>query len=82
MSKASQPSETAPFIRASATVVNHRPKALNAEVFTEKQFPRETLPPNFVFSGPEMIRLVAHRRRVAEARKLGPVVRSAPGLAA
>jgi hypothetical protein len=54
----------------------------NGEVFTESQFPRETLPPNFVFSGPEMIRLVAHRRRLAEARKLGPVVRNAPKLAA
>jgi hypothetical protein len=54
----------------------------NGEVFTENHFPRETLPPNFVFSGPEMIRLVAHRRRLAEARKLGPVARNTPKLAA
>jgi hypothetical protein len=54
----------------------------NGEVFTEKQFPRETPPPNFVFSGPEKIRLAARRRRLAEARKLDPVVRNAPKLAA
>jgi hypothetical protein len=54
----------------------------NGEVFTEKQFPRETLPPNFVFSASDMTRLVAHRRRLAEARKLGPFVRNAPKMAA
>jgi hypothetical protein len=54
----------------------------NGENYDPKLFPRETLPPGFVFSLPEIVRLVAHRRRLAEARKLGPLVRKSPKLAA
>ena len=54
----------------------------NCENYDPKLFPRETLPPGFVFSLPEIVRLVAHRRRLAEARKLAPLVRKSPKLAA
>jgi hypothetical protein len=54
----------------------------NGENYEPKLFPRETLPPGFVFSLPEIVRLVAHRRRLAEARNLGPLVRKLPKLAA
>ncbi|MGP8247601.1 MAG: hypothetical protein ACLQVN_24200, partial [Bryobacteraceae bacterium] len=33
----------------------------------ERDFPAESLPPQFVFSKPEIARLAAHRRRLAEA---------------
>ena len=35
----------------------------------ERDFPRETLPPQFVSSLPKIARIVAHRRRLAAARK-------------
>ncbi|MGP8244327.1 MAG: hypothetical protein ACLQVN_07385 [Bryobacteraceae bacterium] len=35
----------------------------------ERDFPAESLPPQFVFSKPEILRLAAHRRRLAEAKK-------------
>ena len=35
----------------------------------ERDFPVESLPPQFVFSKPEIARLAAHHRRLAEARK-------------
>ncbi len=35
----------------------------------ERDFPRETLPPQFVFSLPQIARQVAHDRRLAEAKK-------------
>ena len=54
----------------------------NGENYEPQLFPRETLPPGFVFSLPEIVRLVAHRRRLAEAKKLGPLVRKLPKLAA
>jgi hypothetical protein len=53
----------------------------DGEVFTGEQFPRETHL-RILFSGPEMNRLAAHGRRLAEASKLGPFVRNAPEVAA
>jgi len=35
----------------------------------ERDFPIESLPPQFVFSKPEIARLAAHLRRLAEAKK-------------
>ncbi len=35
----------------------------------ERDFPREAIPPQFVFSTAEIARLVAHNRRVADAKK-------------
>ena len=38
----------------------------------ERDFPLESLPPQFVFSKPEITRLAAHRRRLAEAKTQSP----------
>ena len=38
----------------------------------ERDFPLESLPPQFVFSKPEIARLAAHRRRLAEAKTQSP----------
>ncbi len=44
--------------------------ACKGEVYDiERDFPREALPQQFVFSLPQIARLVAHNRRLAEAKK-------------
>ncbi len=44
--------------------------ASNGETYDiERDFPREALPPQFVFSTTEIARLVAHNRRLAEAKR-------------
>jgi hypothetical protein len=44
----------------------------NRENCDPELFPRETLPSNFVFSGPEIVRLVAHGRRLYRGPKARP----------
>ena len=43
----------------------------------ERDFPLESLPPQFVFSTPEIARLAAHRRRLAEAKTQSSAPRKA-----
>jgi len=35
----------------------------------ERDYPRQAIPPQFVFSKPEILRLVAHRRRLKDAKR-------------